>query len=153
MPARPDEPRFYLDECLPHVVADALASVGHPITSAHEQQQIWTLDVQLIPWLVQQGYVWITKDDAAPTEHSSALRQRRLSVVWIRGLDRRRNRIDARELHLILTVKLDQIAEAVRQARGPRWFLLYLGSGNSPVLRPLEVGQPIRGSGRSERSR
>jgi len=151
LPARPDAPRFYLDEGLPYAVAEALELVGHPITSARAESRLGELDERLIPWLADQGYVWITKDDAARTQHRSILEQHRLSVVWIRGLDRRKNRIDAKELHLMLTVKLDQIADAVRQARGPRWFLLYLDSGNRPTLQPLTVGQPIAGGGRAAR--
>lgn len=151
MPERPERALFCLDERLPWAVGSALALVGHPITSLHEQGRGGEPDERLIPWLADQGYVWITRDDAARTAHNAALRRHRLSVVWVRGLDRQKTRIDAKELHLMLTVKLGQMQSALEKARGPLWFLLYLGAGDSAVLRPLAFGESLPGAGRRTR--
>ena len=133
------QPRFLLDESLSHVVADALEMVGYPITSCQNQGLAGWPDEELIPWMEEQGYVWITKDGAARNDHRAAILRARISVVWLRGAELRnrttaRNDISPKQQHRILTDKLDDISEAVSQARGPRYFLAYLRN-NSPAMR------------------
>jgi PIN like domain len=144
-------PLFFLDEGLPSAVARALSLVGHPITSCEEQGQRGTKDELLIPWLADQGYIWLTRDDAARKAHGAALRRYQLSVVWVRGLDRSKNSISAIDLHLMLTVKLEQISEKVVAARGPVWFLLSMKSGGIPVLEIFAAPDQVPGRPRRRR--
>ena len=80
----------------------------------------------LIPYLAEEGLTWITKDDGARSRHRKELLASRISVVWIRGLDRQKNKVNPKQIHLMLTVRLDEIAAQVRSSRGPLYFLLYM---------------------------
>lgn len=134
----PESVRFFLDEGLPEQVADALNSVGYPITGPLQQGKRGTLDQDLIPWLGQEGYVWITKDHEAKREHLDRIIKSKISTVWIRGIDRMKNKLNPLELHLMLTTKMPRIAVEVDKARGPRHFELHL-RGETPVLGKLDM--------------
>ena len=148
------EIRFILHESLPHHIAHVLQSVGYPITSNEAQGVSGWDDAMLIPWMAERSYIWVTKDDAARSVHRSAIQQARISVVWVRGMERRggttaRNNVSAKDLHLMLTNKLDDIGETVSSARGPRYFLLFM-SGKRPQIKPFttidDVSRQLSGS-------
>ena len=135
----PESVRFFLDEGLPEQVADALSLIGYPITGAVQQGKRGVKDKVLIPWLADEGYVWITKDDEAKRDHLDQILKSRISSVWVRGIDRKKNKIDPLELHLMLTTKLRRIAMEVDKAKGPRHFELHIKGGETPVLGPLDA--------------
>lgn len=139
MQRRPDQVWSYLDEGLPEQVGDALFMVEHPITTAVREGKRGVPDPNLIPWLAENKYVWITKDDEAKRDHLDDIIKHQISSIWVRGLDRKKNKISVRQLHLMLTVKLPDMEEQVAKARGPRHFLLYLKAGKVPVLAPLDI--------------
>ena len=129
---------FLLDESLPPMIASVLQQVGYPITSCQEQGMEGVSDEELIPWMGENDLVWITKDDAARIQHATIIQRARISVVWVRGLERRnrttaRNNISVKELHRMLTVRLDDIAGDIEGSRGPSYFRLFLG-GKGPSL-------------------
>jgi hypothetical protein len=139
---------FFLDECLPYGVAEALKTVGYPITSWREEfrAQQGALDPWLIPYLGGKQYTWVTKDDKAKKEHEPEIRAAGISVVWIRGLDRpsgkpKKNKITVKDLHRMLTDKLDFIEEQITGARGPLYCLLYMKSGGQPAVNRLTLEQ------------
>ena len=151
--------RFLLDESLPPLIASVLQQVGYPITSSQEQQMEGVPDEVLIPWMGNNELAWITKDDAARTEHGALIQSARISVVWVRGLERRnrttvRNNISVKDLHRMLTMKLDEISEDIFESRGPRYFRLFLG-GRGPTLERFrsldQVGTRRRDSGSNRR--
>ena len=142
------QPRFLLDESLSHVVADALEMVGYPITSCQKEGLAGCPDEELIPWMGERGYVWITKDGAAQNEHRAAIQQAQISVAWLRGVElsnrtTARNDISPKQQHRILTDKLDEMSGIVSQARGPRYFLAYLRI-NGPALRRYTTLEELR---------
>ena len=133
---------FYLDECLPYKIAFYLKEVGYPITCGYEefQQQQGLKDPYLIPYLGAKGYTWITKDDEAKKEHKNDIRTAGISVVWVRSLERqkgkppKKNYIIVKDLHRMLTDKLDSIAEMIANSKTTLYFLLYMKSGGIPAL-------------------
>ena len=140
--------RFFLDENLPPQVARALALVGYPITHPEEHGKRGAKDPALITWLAQNQFVWITKDDDARKRHIDRIREAGVTVVWVRGLEGRKNRVSIQQMHLMLTVKLQDLMEELQKLTGPRHFMLYL-SGRRPVLRTLQAdaiqsGKPLR---------
>jgi hypothetical protein len=138
---------FYLDECLPYRIALYLKAVGYPITCWYEefQQQQGLKDPYLIPYLGAKGYTWITKDDEAKKEHENEIRTAGISVVWVRGLERQKdeppskNYITGKDLHRMLTDKLDSIAEEIANSKTALYFLLYMKSGGVPTLRKITL--------------
>ena len=148
------EPRqvvFLLDECFPYRIADVLKEFGYPIVSWHEEFKgvEGIKDDKLIPYLGDKGYAWITKDDAARKDHAPEIRQARISVVWVRGFERRKgaipkNRITTKELHKMLTIKLEAIAGEVGRSRRPLYFLLYLDSSGKAVAKPVTLEEYFR---------
>lgn len=140
---------FYLDECLPYKIALYLKDVGYPITCWYEefQQQQGFKDPYLIPYLGAKGYTWITKDDEAKKEHENEIRTAGISVVWVRGLERRKgtppskNSITVQDLHRMLTDKLNPIAEVITNSKTALYFLLYMKSGNVPALHKITLEQ------------
>jgi predicted nuclease of predicted toxin-antitoxin system len=142
--------QFFLDENLPPQVAIALALVGYPITHPDEHDKRGEKDPELITWLAQNQLVWITKDDDARKRHIGRIMQAGVSVVWVRGLAGRKNVVSLKQVHLMLTVKLDELIEQLQKSTAPRHFMLYL-SGRRAVLRPLQTetiqpGKPLRAS-------
>jgi hypothetical protein len=136
---------FYLDECLPYTIALYLKAVGYPITCWYEEfhQQQGLKDPYLIPYLGAKGYTWITKDDEAKKEHINEIRTAGISVVWVRGLERQkgtapsRNLITGKDLHRMLTDKLDSIAKEITNSRTALYFLLHMKSGGVPTVHKI----------------
>lgn len=64
--------------------------VEHPVDTPDDFDLTGAKDEVLIPWMAERGYVWITKDETARRQHGSLLSIHRLSVVWVRGLDRQK---------------------------------------------------------------
>lgn len=136
----------FLDECLPYRIADILKEIGYPITSWHEEfkGEQGTKDPWLIPYLGAKKYVWITKDDEAKKEHESEIRTAGISVVWVRGLQLHgakpsKNIIKVKDLHRMLTDKLDYIEHEIAKAKKAIHFLLYMKSGGIPVVRKVTL--------------
>jgi len=132
---------FFLDECLPHRIADILNSIGHPITSwfveFNGQQGI--KDGPLIQYLGAKGYTWITKDDEAKVEHETDIRAAGISVVWIRGLERekgkpKKNKVSTMEIHRMLTDKLQTLERKIAGSKTALYFLLYVKSGHDELI-------------------
>ncbi|MBF8265223.1 MAG: PIN like domain [Dehalococcoidia bacterium] len=139
---QPKKVTFFLDECLPSWIAEFLSKVGYPITSWYEEfkgQQGFE-DPWLISYLGAKGYTWITKDEKAKVEHEPNIRAAQISVIWIRGLERSKGQIPkhftTKDLHRMLTDKLDGLVEEIRSAKRPLYFILYMSkSGKSTQLR------------------
>ena len=137
---------FFLDECLPWKVAGYLNQVGHRITSWHEEflGQQGIKDTPLIRHLGDRGLTWITKDDEAKKEHEDDIRRAGISVVWVRGLARTKrsvpakNVINLKDLHRMLTDKLDEISDRVVSSKGPLYHRLWISSGK-PVLQKISL--------------
>lgn len=135
----PEETAFHLDECLPPAVARALRLVGHNISDAFSAEVNGWDDEELIPWLSENNRVWITKDHDAKIAHMESIINNRISVVWIRGMDRKpsnKNRVGTRELHRMITDRIERIGNEVMSARSPRYYLLSIRSG-IPQLKHL----------------
>ena len=66
-------------------------------------------DPDLIVWLAQNQFVWVTKDDDARKRHIGQIGQAGVSVVWVRGLAGRKNAVSIQQVHLMLTVKLEEL--------------------------------------------
>jgi len=132
---------FFLDECLPHQIADILNSIGHPITSwfVEFKGQQGIKDTPLIQYLGAKGYTWITKDDEAKVEHEKDIRSAGISVVWIRGLERekgkpKKNKISTRQMHRMLTDKLQKLERNIADSKTALYFLLYMKSGHDELI-------------------
>ena len=136
-PHRPDR-LFFLDECLPKQVGDALRLVDFPITTADLEGKCGKGDSHLIPWLAADGCVWITKDDEAKRQHLDQIIKCALSIIWVRGIDRQANKVSPQQLHLMLTNKLLAAKDKLVAAHGPLHFLLYLNGGR-PCLEPRDI--------------
>ena len=152
--------KFYLDECLPYAVAEALRMVGYEITDHRREQMTGWADELLIPWLGENGYVWITKDHDAKKVHSDQIRRSLLNVVWIKGADRgtRSNqRMNTKMLHRMLTNRLDDIASKIAEALGPRHFVLSVNGDRVRLERVQEdsirVGARLRTTRQARRRR
>lgn len=130
--------KLYLDECLPHQVADALKLVGFPIECALSMGMIGWQDEDLLPELVRLGLTWITKDEEARRMHlaSSELRTK-LHAIWVRGFDRKSEPMTLRGFHHLMTNCLHRAEGQIEHARGALWFELYF-NGERPTLAPLD---------------
>lgn len=135
---------FYLDECLPHQVADALKIVGFPIESATSMNMIGWQDEDLLPKLVELGLAWITKDKRARRQHlaNSDLRHR-LPVIWVKGFDREDDPMSPRRFHHLMTNTLGRAEPQIRQASGALWFEAGF-NGERPTLYPLNMQGLVR---------
>ena len=136
---RPDSyPTFLLDECLPYQIADMLKEVGCHVTSVKRKNLGSTSDGELIKWMGEREMAWITKDGAARTHHAQAIEQSRICVVWVKGMQRgkqraKKNTIRNKDLLHMLVAKIDDIAKAIGESFRPLYFELRL-SGNRPTL-------------------
>lgn len=137
---------FFLDECLPYQIAYILKQVSHPITSWHEEfnQQQGLKDPYLIPYLGAKSYTWITKDDTAKKEHEPEIRVAQISVIWVTGLERptnkpKRNFITVKDLHRMLTDKLDDIEKIIANSNKPQYFSLSMRADGRPRLRKITL--------------
>jgi len=118
-----------------------LKHVGYPITCWHEefQGQQGMKDSPLIQYLGAKGYTWITKDDAAKREHEPEIRTAQISVIWVSGLERplnkpKHNFITIKDLHRMLTDKLDDIERTIASSNKPQFFTLGMRSDGIPRL-------------------
>jgi len=143
---REKELTFFLDECLPHSIAEMLRQVGYPITSWYDEfkQQQGFKDPYIIPHLGAKGYAWITKDDAAKHEHKSEIEVAQISVIWVKGLERPTNKpkhnfITVKDLHRMLTEKLDDIAEQISSSNKPQYFTLGMRKDGKPRLQKIHL--------------
>jgi hypothetical protein len=140
---------FFLDECLPHGIGDFLHSM-YPITSwflEFNGQQGYK-DTPLIQYMGAKGYTWITKDDAAKSEHENEIRTAGISVVWIRGLERekgkpKKNKVSTKDVHRMLTDKLDELYLTISTSKVALYFLLCFKTGHNdeliPVIHPITL--------------
>ncbi len=140
----PGQPSFYLDESLPYQVARALALVHYPITNPVDANKRSVKDSPLITWMAKNDLTWITKDDEAKRDHLADLIKGRINTVWIRGIDRIKNKITVQQVHLMLTMKLPNIIEIIEGARGPRHFVIWI-SAQHPVMEvTADIGRLLR---------
>jgi predicted nuclease of predicted toxin-antitoxin system len=132
---------FFLDECLPYHVALILKQVGYPITCWYEefQRQQGLKDPYLIQYMGAKHYIWITKDDTAKREHEPDIRAAQISVIWVSGLERptnkpKQNFIAIKDLHRMLTEKLDNVESMIANSNKPQYFRLTMRSDGRPRL-------------------
>lgn len=107
--------------------------VHFPISSVLKEGKRGTKDPALIEWMASSKLTWVTKDDEAKREHLDNIVKSRISSVWIRGIDRVKNRISAQQVHLMLTVKLPRIIATIESSKGPCHFILWI-SGEKTVM-------------------
>lgn len=137
---------FFLDECLPWRIAEALKTFGYPIISWYEefQGQQGLKEPYLIPYLGAKEYTWITKDDEAKREHENEIRTAGISVIWVRGLERekgkpKKNDISIRDVHRMLTDKLDIAESEIGNSNRSLYYMLWMDSAGKPVLRRITL--------------
>ena|GEM_PF-2740209 len=137
---------FFLDECLPYPVAEVLHRVGYNIVSWHTEfnGEQGIKDPQVIQYLGGKRYTLITVDKEAKRKHSNDIRAAQISVVWIKGLSRGKSKhsdphIDIKDLHRMLTMKLDEMAEIISKSKSPRYFTLRLIAGGKAKLEPISL--------------
>ena len=121
---------FYLDECLPHTVAKALRLVRHNIEDPTNSGQKGRNDEDLLAWLQQENRIWITKDASARQAHSEAIASSGVSVVWVRGMDRRtapERLTNPQSLLLMLAGFLNRILSEVNASPTPCHFEILPG--------------------------
>lgn len=124
-----------------------LKEVGCPVTSARAEGYEGKPDPELLQALGERRMAWITKDDAARSTHATEIGLSSISVVWIRGAQRKsgttqRNVINTKQLLHILVARIDDIAKTVAEAHGPRYFLLSM-SNNKPKLQIFSTIQDV----------
>jgi len=140
----PKKVTFFLDECLPYPIADALKSFGYPIISWYEEfkGQQGIKEPYLIQYLGAKEYTWITKDDEAKKEHESEIRTAGISVIWIRGLERekgkpKKNNIRIKDVHRILTDKLDILETEISNSNRSLYYMLWIDTTGKPVRKKI----------------
>lgn len=123
------------------MVAINLKQVGYNITCWYEEfkGQQGLKDPHIIQWLGGMRYTWITKDDKAKKEHESDIRTAQISVIWVSGLERpsnkpKQNHITVKDLHRMLTDKLDELAEMIQKSNKPQYWTLAMRSDGVPRL-------------------
>jgi len=125
---------------LPWQIAHALEVVNYPITHPDAHGKRGEQDETLIPWMCQQPFVWITKDDAAKKAHRNLMIQHGLSVLWVRGLERSKASISTHDLHLMLATKLMPMAQSVAGTRGGVFHaMVHAKSGSGYVLERVDL--------------
>lgn len=143
-PPWPPSVQFYLDECFPEQTAQALSLVHYPITWPRAENQTGALDPDLIPWMAERRYVWITRDAAARRAHGALIRRSGLSVLWIRGVGRNsrtaEHNVSMHDVHLMLTTKLLEFADKLAAARNPRHAMIHMNGGR-PKLDRVDLEQ------------
>jgi len=122
---RPKSMRFVLDENLPKRAAQALGLVGYPVDTFPEDKR-GTKDPELLRWMAQKNYIWVTKDLGAQREHGVLMKKLGVSVIWLRGHVGRESALAARDVHLLLTTKLDSLLRQFESACGPLYFTILL---------------------------
>ena len=152
----PEETAFHLDECLPPAVAGALRLVGYDISDPIAARVKGWGDEELIPWLSESNRVWITKDHDAKNAHMDSIIKNRISVVWVRGMDRKpsnKNKVGIRELHRMITDRIESIGYEISTAKTPRYYSLSIRSGIPQLKRLPESKVFSRPSRRVQRAR
>lgn len=114
-------------------MGEALFKVHFPIQTVQGAGKRGFKDPRLIKWMGANGLTWITKDDEAKREHFDDIIKSRINTVWVRGIDRVKNKVTIQQVHLMLTVKLPYMIRILEEARGPRHFILWL-SGEKVVI-------------------
>lgn len=132
----PSEIKFYLDACLPTKIAQALRLVDYHIHNCDEFNMRDAKDEILIPWMGEQGFVWITRDDAARKTHAELLSRHKVSTIWVRGNDRQRKNLRMHDVHHMLTAKLMTIATSLANATNVLHHELYMNGGR-PTATPI----------------
>ena len=130
---------FYLDECLPHTVAKALRLVRHDIEDSTNAGLKGRNDEDLLTWLQQENRIWITKDSRAREAHRDAISSSGVSIVWIRGMDRKtatESLTNPQTLLLMLAGFLTRIMSEVSASPNPCYFEILPGR-TWPRLRHL----------------
>ena len=121
---------FYLDECLPHTVAQALRLVKHDIEDPTNSRQKGRSDEDFLTWLQQEERIWITKDASARDAHRDAIASSGVSIVWVRGMDRRaatERLTNPQTLLLMLAGYLRRILSEVNASPNPCYFEILPG--------------------------
>lgn len=106
--------------------------------------------------MAEQGLAWITRDDAAKRAHLDHIRQNRLSVVWVRGIDRAKGKVTAHDVHMMLAAKLRHIAHEIASANGPVYYEVYVHGDSrqlTVVARRLDFERIRRGRDQRRRRR
>jgi hypothetical protein len=123
-----------------------LKQVNYPITSWHEEfnGQQGFKDPYLIPYFGAKSYTWITKDDTAKKEHKQEIQASQISVVWVTGLERptnkpKHNYITVKDLHRMLTDKLDNIEAMIASSNKPQYFVLGMRVDGFPRLAKVQL--------------
>lgn len=124
-------PRFLVDNDLSPLIAKAL--------EGFEFLEIGTVentlgtgnvpDEDIIPWLGQTGTIWITHDKAAKKRHAPALKEHKVTVLWIRG----KNLTNFDHLKIVVKV-LEQLIEKIKTAHGPIHFRAGKTAGPTPTV-------------------
>lgn len=131
--SRRNKVAYLYDEGLPPRIGEVLAHVGYPITIREKGAQ----DEELIPWMGENNYTWITKDDRSKVKHEDLIVGASISIIYLRGLtverarksSPKRNTIQMKDVLKMLVDKLDGLTEILETTRSPRYFLLYMTAG------------------------
>ena len=117
--------------------------VHFPIVTPLDLGMRGVKDSLLIPWLGEHRLAWITKDDEARRDHLDDMIKYSVSAVWVRGIDRKKNKISIQHVHLLLTVRLPRIIAVIEAAHGPRHFMLYI-AGERAMMEEIHDLQRMR---------
>lgn len=135
---------------MPHQVATALALVDFPIHSPLTTGTRGWKDPELIGFLAEHGYVWITKDDEARRKHLSMLLSHQIGVVWVRGFERHKKPMSIRDFHRLLTITLPRIEAELIVTPGPKWYEIFY-NGDRPTHAPLDAHGMMKKRRRQQR--
>lgn len=141
--------RFLVDNDLSPLIAKALEDFDFlDIQTVHKAFGSRDIaDEVIIPWLAETGTIWITHDRNAKRRHAPALKQNRVTVLWIRGESL------ANFDHVQIVVKvLEQLIEKASKAHDAIHFRAGKKTGPSPAIdwaadprdRPKQHGQKRR---------
>ena len=122
--------RFFLDECLPHRIADGLSMNYYPVTCSEREGNAGWDDEILIPWLGEQKFTWITRDHRARTQHRDDIIAAGISVVWVRGVVHKSGTIavevSMRDVFRMLAWRLDELITMIEESSRPRYYVMSL---------------------------
>ena len=144
-------PFFLLDQCLSYRIArEVTQSTGIPITSVRDEWPDRNLDVnppgdwEIIPHLgAKAGHrgVWITADWGALRQHSQLILNNRISVLWLRGVEKRNfpTLSKSQQTHILVTV-MATVHRLIVDSDSPVFLLASLDpqSGLPPLLERLQ---------------
>jgi predicted nuclease of predicted toxin-antitoxin system len=151
--------KFYLDECIPEQLGKALAQVDYPITIPEAVGKKGELDPDLLPWLAENGYVWVTKDSAAKRRHRDLIIKGDITVVWVRGLEHEgptgsvyEHTINTQQTFILLATLIPDVAKLLPKTHGRTDHILFYPR-NKKWPRHLQVPRYLEELSRSERYR